>query len=103
VANNLPSAKEVLDLYKTYGIGRMRIYNPNQETLQALRGSNIELVIEVPNEDIQSIANSVSSASNWLQNNVLKYSQDVKFRYIVVGNEIYPSNDPIAQFVLLAM
>jgi hypothetical protein len=86
VANNLPSAKEVLDLYKTYGIGRMRIYNPNQETLQALRGSNIELVIEVPNEDIQSIANSVSSASNWhlAPKHVLKYSQDVKFRYIVV-------------------
>jgi hypothetical protein len=30
VANNLPSAKEVIGLYKTYGIGRMKIYNPNQ-------------------------------------------------------------------------
>ena len=103
VANNLPSAEEVIDLYKTNGIGRMRIYDPDQATLEALRGSNIELVIGVRNEDIQSIANDVSSATNWVQNNILKYSQDVKFRYIVVGNEINPSNDATSKFVLLAM
>jgi len=103
VANNLPSAEEVIDLYKTNGIGRMRIYDPDQATLEALRGSNIELVIGVRNEDIQSIANSVSLATNWVQNNILKYSQDVKFRYIVVGNEINPSNDATSKFVLLAM
>ncbi|KAK2400649.1 glucan endo-1,3-beta-glucosidase [Trifolium repens] len=103
VANNLPPAKEVIDLYKTNGIERMRIYDPDQATLEALRGSNIELVIGVRNEDIKSIANSVSSATNWVQNNVVKYSQDVKFRYIVVGNEIDPNNDPTSNFVLLAM
>ncbi|RHN59857.1 putative glucan endo-1,3-beta-D-glucosidase [Medicago truncatula] len=57
VANNLPPAKEVIDLYKSNGIERMRIYDPFQVTLEALRKSNIELVIGVPNEDIKSIAN----------------------------------------------
>ncbi|CAJ2631945.1 unnamed protein product [Trifolium pratense] len=103
VANNLPPAEEVIDLYKTNRIERMRIYDPDQPTLEALRGSNIELVIGVRNEDIQSIANSVSLATNWVQNNVLKYSQDVKFRYIVVGNEIDPNNDQASNFVVLAM
>ena len=103
MANNLPPAEEVIDLYKASGIGRMRIYDPDQATLEALRGSNIELVIGVPNENIKSIANSVSSATYWVQNNILKYSKDVKFRYIVVGNEIDPSNDPTSIFVLPAM
>jgi hypothetical protein len=69
----LPPAKEVIDLYKSNGIERMRIYDPHQETLEALRRSNIELVIGVPNENIKSIANSVSSATNWVQNNILSY------------------------------
>jgi exo-beta-1,3-glucanase (GH17 family) len=104
VGNNLPPAKEVIDdLFKANNIGRMRIYNPNQATLEALRDSNIDVVIGVPNEDIQSIANDVSSATNWVQNNILTYSQNVKFSYIVVGNEIDPTNDPTSQFVLHAM
>jgi len=81
----------------------MRIYDPCQETLEALRRSNIELVIGVPNENIKSIANSVSSATQWVQNNILSYSEDIKFRYIVVGNEIDPNNDLTSLFVLNAM
>jgi len=81
----------------------MRIYDPDQATLEALRNSNIELVIGVPNENIESIANSVSSANDWVQNNILKYSKDIKFRYIVVGNEIDPNIDPTSKFVLPAM
>ncbi|XP_058733656.1 glucan endo-1,3-beta-glucosidase-like [Vicia villosa] len=103
VANNLPPADEVIDLFQSSGIGRMRIYDPDHATLQALRGSNIELVIGTRNEDIKSIAKSVSVATEWIQINILKYSQDVKFRYIVVGNEIDPTSDEISNFVLLAM
>ncbi|XP_058733653.1 glucan endo-1,3-beta-glucosidase-like [Vicia villosa] len=103
VADNLPPADEVIDLFQSSGIGRMRIYDPDHATLQTLRGSNIELVIETRNEDIKSIAKSVSVATEWIQINILKYSQDVKFRYIVVGNEIDPINDETSNYVLLAM
>ena len=102
VANNLPPAQEVIDLYKANGFGRMRIYNPDQATIQALKGSNIELVVGVPNEDIQSLANVASAAAEWVENNIQKYSQDVKIRYIVVGNEIKPNYEQ-AQYVLPAM
>ncbi|XP_061371698.1 glucan endo-1,3-beta-glucosidase-like [Gastrolobium bilobum] len=102
VANNLPPAQEVIHLYISNGIRKMRIYDPDPATLQALRGSHIELVIGVPNEDIQSLASDAAEATHWVQNNILNYSQDVKFRYIVVGNEINPTS-ATSQFVLPAM
>lgn len=77
----------------------MRIYNPNPSVLEALRGTNIELTVGVANEDIQSIA---SSATDWVQRNIIAFVPQVKFRYIAVGNEIKPQ-DTAAQYVLPAM
>eukprot|EP00261_Vitis_vinifera_P034620 XP_019075863.1 PREDICTED: glucan endo-1,3-beta-glucosidase isoform X3 [Vitis vinifera] len=103
--NNLPSASQVINLYKSNGIGSMRIYDPNSDTLQALKGSGIELILDVPNTSLQSLASDASAASTWVQNNVVNYASDVKFRYIAVGNEVLPtgSNAQYAQYVLPAM
>ncbi|KAA8549620.1 hypothetical protein F0562_001362 [Nyssa sinensis] len=98
LGDNLPSEQEVVDLYRANGIGRMRIYDLNQATLQALRGSNIELILDVPNSDLQTLASDASAATQWVQNNVRNYFPDVKFRYISVGNEVDP-NSGTAQFV----
>ncbi|CBI17188.3 unnamed protein product, partial [Vitis vinifera] len=89
--NNLPSASQVINLYKSNGIGSMRIYDPNSDTLQALKGSGIELILDVPNTSLQSLASDASAASTWVQNNVVNYASDVKFRYIAVGNEVLPT------------
>ncbi|XP_058227316.1 glucan endo-1,3-beta-glucosidase-like [Rhododendron vialii] len=103
LGNNLPSDQEVVDLYKSNGIGRMRMYDPNPQTLQALKRSNIELVLDVPNSNLQSLANSTAAASKWIRDNVLNYYPDVKFRIIVVGNEVDPSKDVMAHLVPLVL
>ncbi|CAK9148574.1 unnamed protein product [Ilex paraguariensis] len=106
LGNNLPSDQEVVQLFKANGIGRMRLYGPNQATLQALRGSNIELILDVPNPDVQSLGSDASAATRWVQNNVRNYFPNVKIRYIAVGNEVNPPNGGwarIAQFVGPAM
>ncbi|OMO81786.1 Glycoside hydrolase, family 17 [Corchorus capsularis] len=99
--DNLPSAAEVVSLYQSNGIGRMRIYDPNQETLNSLRGSNIELILDVPLDKLEELTNA-AAANEWVQTNVVSFSPDVKFRYIAVGNEVSPS-DQRANFVLPAM
>ncbi|XP_021637251.2 glucan endo-1,3-beta-glucosidase, basic vacuolar isoform-like [Hevea brasiliensis] len=103
--NNLPSVSEVIALYKQSNIKRMRIYDPNRAVLEALRGSNIELILGVPNSDLQSLTNP-SNANSWVQKNVRGFWSSVRFRYIAVGNEISPVNGGtawLAQFVLPAM
>lgn len=98
--NNLPSPTEVVDLYKSNGIGRMRIYEPNDATFQALKGSNIELVVTILNDKLQGLTDA-AAATDWVQKNVQAFP-DVKFKYIAVGNEVHPT-DPQTQYLLPAI
>ncbi|KAJ1420651.1 Glycoside hydrolase family 17 [Sesbania bispinosa] len=99
--DNLPTQQETVDLYKSNGIGRMRIYDPDERSLQALKGSNIELILGVSNDKLQSL-NDAGAATDWVNTNVKAYSSDVKFKYIAVGNEVEPNANE-AQYVLPAM
>ncbi|ONK55969.1 uncharacterized protein A4U43_C10F2800 [Asparagus officinalis] len=70
----------------------MRLYSPDADALQALRGSDIQVILDVPNTDLQSVVSDPSSASSWVSANVKAYAPDVSFRYIAVGNEVIPGD-----------
>ncbi|XP_063936268.1 glucan endo-1,3-beta-glucosidase, acidic-like [Daucus carota subsp. sativus] len=104
-ADNQPTAQEAISLIQSVGIQRMRLYGPDHNALQSLRNTRIEVVIGVPNEQLQSVASSQDNANQWVQDNIKNY-QEVNFRYVVVGNGITPAHDQtsqFAQFVLQAM
>ncbi|XP_027329617.1 glucan endo-1,3-beta-glucosidase, basic isoform [Abrus precatorius] len=105
MGNNLPPANEVIDLYRSNNIRRMRLYDPNQGALQALRNSGIELVLGVPNSDLQGLATNADNARQWVQRNVLNFWPSVKIKYIAVGNEVNPvgGSSWLAQYVLPAV
>ncbi|XP_057757156.1 glucan endo-1,3-beta-glucosidase, basic isoform-like isoform X2 [Arachis stenosperma] len=106
VGNNLPAANEVIDVYRSNNIKRMRLYDSNQAALQALRNSGIELILGVPNSDLQGLATNSDSARQWVQRNVLSFWPSVKIKYIAVGNEVRPVGDStswMAQYVLPAI
>ncbi|EXB71075.1 Glucan endo-1,3-beta-glucosidase, basic vacuolar isoform [Morus notabilis] len=89
LGNNLPPISEVVALYKSNNIKRMRMYDANHAVLNALKGSNIELILGVPNSELQRLTDA-SSAASWVQSNVVPFWPSVRIRYIAVGNEVSP-------------
>ncbi|XP_039129547.1 glucan endo-1,3-beta-glucosidase-like [Dioscorea cayenensis subsp. rotundata] len=79
----------------------MRLYDPNLSALEALRGSNIEIMLSVSNDNLQSFASDPSATNVWVQTNIKPYSSQIKFKYIAVGNEVIPGK--MAQYVLPAI
>ncbi|TMW83060.1 hypothetical protein EJD97_003111 [Solanum chilense] len=90
MGNNLPSHSEVIQLYKSRNIRRLRLYDPNHGALNALRGSNIEVILGLPNVDVKHISSGMEHARWWVQKNVRDFWPHVKIKYIAVGNEISP-------------
>ena len=86
--DNLPSASDVVQLYQSNGINQMRIYFPDTNALNALSGSNIGVIMDVPNSDLSSLASDPTrAAATWVQSNV-QAIPGVNFKYIAVGNEV---------------
>ncbi|KAK1392240.1 Acidic class II 1,3-beta-glucanase [Heracleum sosnowskyi] len=96
--NNLPNAQATINLFNTYRIRKMRLYSPDQAALQALRGTSIEVILDVPNPDLQSLQDP-AAARTWVQNNIRSYTPGVNFRYIAVGNEVDPNNGATSRYV----
>ncbi|VAH69038.1 unnamed protein product [Triticum turgidum subsp. durum] len=67
IANNLPPANDVVQLYRSKGITGMRIYFADAKALSALRNSGISLILD---------------------KNVRPYYPAVNIKYIAAGNEV---------------
>ncbi|KAK1549970.1 hypothetical protein Q3G72_027286 [Acer saccharum] len=92
LGDNLPPATDVVNLYKRYGIEKTRLFDPNPEALNALRGSGISVILGIRNEDLPNLAASPDAVTAWLATNVEPYLDDIEFLVIAVGNEVIPGN-----------
>ncbi|KAK9989922.1 hypothetical protein SO802_030161 [Lithocarpus litseifolius] len=101
IGDNLPPPIEVIQLYKQYGISKLRLFDPNPAALEALRGSQIVVTLGIRNEDLPALAASQAAVESWFAINVQPYLNDVVFGYISVGNEIIPGS--LGNYVLPVM
>lgn len=101
LGDNLPPPSATISFLKSKNISRIRIFEPNEQVLQALHNTGIEVVVGTLNQDLQPLAADVSFAFRWVQSNVIPHANTVKFRYVTAGNEVIPSS--MQNFVFPAM
>ncbi|CAO2834712.1 unnamed protein product [Amaranthus hypochondriacus] len=101
LGDNLPSPSNVINLYKKQNILLLRLFEPNQDVLNALRGSVIKVALGIKNEDVTNIAMNTNTAEQWVNTNVVPYTSEVDIGWITVGNEMVPSTT--ASFIPQAM
>ncbi|KAJ0045666.1 hypothetical protein Pint_04050 [Pistacia integerrima] len=89
VANNLPTPPKVVELLKSKGIIKVKLYDTDSAVLTAFANSGISLVVTLPNEVLSNAANDQSFADNWVQANITKYYPATKIEAIAVGNEVF--------------
>ncbi|KAL4289718.1 hypothetical protein GQ457_14G013040 [Hibiscus cannabinus] len=99
--DNLPSPANVINLYKSCGVGNIRLYQPYPEVLEALRGSELAVAIGPLNNDIPNLAGNPNAANDWVNTNIVPYKDNVDFKWITVGNEVIPG--PLSSSVPGAM
>ncbi|PKU64356.1 glucan endo-1,3-beta-glucosidase 14 [Dendrobium catenatum] len=92
IANDLPPPTRVATLLRSLNISRIKLYDADQNVLSAFLNSNVEFIIGIGNENVQSMMD-VTQAQAWLQQFVEPYIPNARIACITVGNEVYSSND----------
>lgn len=103
VANDLPSPAEVIQLLKTQGITRVKLYDTDSTVLTALSGSNISVTVALPNEQLSDAASKQSFTDSWVQSNILRYYPKTVIESIAVGNEVFVDPKNTTPFLVPAM
>lgn len=103
IANNLPSATQVVNLLKSHNIDRIKVYDSDPAVLRALSNSNIKITINLPNEQLRSAATRNSYAAVWVLRNVVAYYPRTLIETIAVGNEVFVDPHNTTTFLLPAM
>ncbi|CAA7059043.1 unnamed protein product [Microthlaspi erraticum] len=102
LGDNLPPPSNVINLYKSIGITKIRIFDPNTEVLNALRGHrDIGVTVGVKDQDLAALAVSEEAVKGWFATNIEPYLADVNITFITIGNEVIPG--PIGPQVLPVM
>ncbi|XWS30994.1 hypothetical protein CRYUN_Cryun23aG0039400 [Craigia yunnanensis] len=103
VANNLPSVSKVVELLKSQGLNRVKVYDTDPAVLHALSGSGVKVTVDLPNEQLFAAAKSTSFANSWVQQNVAAYYPHTEIEAIAVGNEVFVDPHNTTKFLVPAM
>lgn len=87
-ANHKLPLNIVVQMLKDNGIQKVKLFDADESTLSALSGTNIEVMVAIPNGDLATMLD-YNQAKKWVQRNVVRYNfrGGVNIKYVAVGNE----------------
>ncbi|CDY56498.1 BnaAnng14330D [Brassica napus] len=103
ISDELPSAFKVVQLLKSQGIDRVKIFDADPAVLKALSGSGIRVTVDLPNEMLFSAAKRPSFAATWVKRNVAAYHPTTQIESIAVGNEVFVDPHNTTKYLIPAM
>ncbi|KAK3030023.1 hypothetical protein RJ639_038122 [Escallonia herrerae] len=103
IADNLPSPAKVVELLKTTGLNRVKLYDTDSSVLKALSGSGISVTVALPNEQLSSAAAGQSYTDTWVESNILPYHPKTMIEAIAVGNEVFVDPQNTTKYLVPAM
>lgn len=103
IADNLPDPSKVVQLLKSNGINRVKLYDTDSSVLTALANSGISVTVALPNELLSSAAANQSFTDTWVQSNILPYHPNTIIEAIAVGNEVFVDPQNTTIFLVPAM
>lgn len=80
--------KTVVQMLKDNGIQKVKLFDAEQSTMSALAGSDIEVMVAIPNDQL-AVMTDYDRAKQWVKKNVTRYlfNGGVNIKYAAVGNE----------------
>ncbi|XP_057508592.1 glucan endo-1,3-beta-glucosidase 8-like [Actinidia eriantha] len=87
-SHQLPPER-VVEMMRENGFDKVKLFEADGQILRALIGSEIEVMVAVPNYMLQQMSEDPDFAVAWVDANVTSYSYHggVNIRYVAVGNE----------------
>ncbi|XP_054799120.1 glucan endo-1,3-beta-glucosidase 12-like [Prosopis cineraria] len=103
VADDLPPPSKVVELLKSQGLTRVKLYDTDADVLTALANSGISVVVALPNELLSTAAADQSFTDAWVQANITNYYPATQIEAIAVGNEVFVDPKNTTKFLVPAM
>ncbi|KAK9697040.1 hypothetical protein RND81_08G011100 [Saponaria officinalis] len=92
VGNNLPPPETVIKLIKSIGLKKARIYDTNPQVLTAFANSDVELIVTIENNMLETLRNPQQSLA-WVNAHIRPYFPATNITGISVGNEVFTDDD----------
>ncbi|CAO2822791.1 unnamed protein product [Amaranthus hypochondriacus] len=82
-------ADMVVQMLKNNGFDKLKLFEADNKILNALIGTEIEVMLAIPNNMLEKMSMDVDAAISWVDANVSTYfySGGVNINYVAVGNE----------------
>lgn len=68
-------------MLKDNGIKKVKLFDADQWTLSGLAGSNIEVMLAIPNDQLGHMSDRFRHARRWVEENVTKHINNVNIKY----------------------
>ncbi|KAF8398477.1 hypothetical protein HHK36_017406 [Tetracentron sinense] len=89
MANHQLPPEKVVQMLKDNKFDKVKLFEADEKIMGALIGTDIEVMVAIPNYMLQDMSGDSGLAADWVQENVTNYSYDggVHIKYVAVGNE----------------